>query len=305
MNSNCKKLFENKGIYRENESLARHTTLKAGGSTAGFFEPADEAAFLNAIEYCKENGIPWIVLGNGSNVLFSDDHFDGLVLSTRKLNKIVRKDNQLEAEAGASLIALSFLAQQNGLTGLEFASGIPGSVGGGLYMNAGAYKKSLSDILDQVKVYRNGKVEWISGKELDYGYRHSSFQKHPDWIVLGGRFNLDPSDPAEILDLMERRKVRRESTQPVHEPSAGSVFRNPEQMPAWQIVDGLGFRGKSVGGAKVSELHSNFIVNQGNATGKDISELIDEIIVRAKEKYGIDLVCEVERIDLSENPKKV
>ena len=180
------------------------------------------------------------------------------------------------------------------LSGFEFASGIPGSIGGGLFMNAGAYKANLSQILVDVCVFKDNKVEWIKKEDLNYSYRHSAFQSHRDWTILAGRFQLQHKNKEEILALMNSRKERRMASQPLDKPSAGSTFRNPEEMPAWKIIDELGLRGYQVGGAKVSEKHSNFIVNVGDAKASDVNTIIRTIQSKAKEAYGIQLITEVE-----------
>lgn len=289
------------GEVRTNESLRKHTTYKIGGEAEYFIMPSSTEDLIGLVGLLEQENIPYFVLGKGSNVLISDEPFKGVVISTvhnfggfdfDEENRILR------AEAGCSLINLSMQAMQRSLSGLEFASGIPGSVGGGLFMNAGAYNSSLSEILIDVVVLKDGKPVVMSKDELHYTYRHSDFQKHRDWIILEGRFQLEPKPAEEIRALMDSRKERRQSSQPYNKPCAGSVFRNPQGMNAWKIIDDLGYRGRMKGHAKVSELHSNFIVNEdGQATARDVLGLIEEIQQKAREQFGIELVTEVERIN--------
>lgn len=291
------------GRVLEQEPMSRHTSYQIGGKADYYVEPDSVDNLVKILGILSKNQVPCMILGKGSNVLFSDKPYKGAVIS---LNKACRNysfghDDTLYAEAGCSLIALSLEAEKRSLKGLEFASGIPGSIGGGLYMNAGAYKADLAGILIEVLVYKDGIASWISKDQLDYTYRHSSFQSHKDWIILAGRFQLSKGIYEEIRDLRNNRKERRMAAQPLDKPTAGSVFRNPEGIGAWQIIDQLGFRGLVVGGAKVSEKHANFIVNEnGTASAKDVDTLIRSIQKAAKEKFGIDLITEVERVNWNE-----
>lgn len=284
------------------ESLARHTTYRIGGVADYYVKPKSLSSLLKLIDLVQEKNVPYLILGKGSNVLVGDEPFHGVVISMDdNLSDFSFNGNILTAQAGCSLIALSFEAMKRSLSGLEFASGIPGSVGGGLYMNAGAYKSDLSAILQEVLVYRDQKTDWIPARELDYTYRHSAFQNHKDWVILAGRFCLKPARREDIAALMDSRKQRRLSSQPLDKPCAGSVFRNPDGLNAWKVVDELGFRGRRIGGARVSEIHSNFIVNEnGRARARDVAELIRQIQQEAREKMGVDLITEVERLNWHE-----
>ncbi|MBF0579689.1 UDP-N-acetylmuramate dehydrogenase [Erysipelotrichaceae bacterium RD49] len=286
------------GSVKEHEPLAFHTTYKIGGKADFFIEVASLENLKKLIQLLNENDIDWLVLGNGSNVLIDDCAYHGVVISLKgAFDAFHFEEGILSAQAGCSMIKLSFEAMNHSLSGLEFASGIPGSLGGGIYMNAGAYRSDLSEILIDVTILRNGKVETLPKADLNFTYRHSLFQKHKDWIILSARFGLQPKEKTEIKALMDSRKQRRLSTQPVSRPSAGSVFRNPHGMNAWQVVDNLGYRGKAIGQARVSEVHSNFIVNEGNASARDVDRLIRMIQKDAWEKLGIRLITEVERIN--------
>lgn len=248
----------------------------------------------------EEANIPFYTIGRGSNILFSDKPFHGAIINLdRSLNDFYfEPDGTLVCQAGCSIINISVEAMKKNLTGLEWSSGIPGSVGGALYMNAGAYRSDMSHVVQDVLTLRDGRIEWIDQDELDFGYRHSVFQKHKDWVILGARLQLHPGDSEEIRDLMNSRRQRRMNTQPLDKPCAGSVFRNPESIPAWKLIDQMGYRGYQIGGARVSDKHSNFIVNENNtATASDIRDLIQMIRQEAKEKYDISLITEVEQLN--------
>lgn len=287
------------GKVLQNESMKKHTTYRIGGTVDYYIYPKNELALMRILQLLKEEQVPYHVLGRGSNLLCSDNHFHGAIINLdRTLNDFFfEKEGLLLAQAGCSIINLSIEAMKNSLSGLEFASGIPGSLGGALYMNAGAYKSDIASILKGVYILRDGKIEWVEKENLDYGYRHSLFQNHKDWIILGGCFQLKEGNRKEIEDLMASRRQRRMESQPLDMPCAGSVFRNPEAMPAWKLVESLGLRGHKIGGAQVSLKHSNFIVNADQtATCQDVLDLISLIQTKAKEVYDIDLITEVERL---------
>ncbi|WP_297237638.1 UDP-N-acetylmuramate dehydrogenase [uncultured Faecalicoccus sp.] len=287
------------GKVLQNESMKKHTTYRIGGTVDYYIYPKNELALMRILQLLKEEQVPYHVLGRGSNLLCSDNHFHGAIINLdRTLNDFFfEKEGLLLAQAGCSIINLSIEAMKNSLSGLEFASGIPGSLGGALYMNAGAYKSDIASILKGVYILRDGKIEWVEKEDLDYGYRHSLFQNHKDWIILGGCFQLKEGNRKEIEDLMASRRQRRMESQPLDMPCAGSVFRNPEAMPAWKLVESLGLRGHKIGGAQVSLKHSNFIVNvDQTATCQNVLDLISLIQTKAKEVYDIDLITEVERL---------
>lgn len=296
-------LYEELAAHGEvtmHEPMRRHTSYQIGGVAEYFVRPNAMEDIPAVIDILHRNDMPFLILGKGSNVLISDEPYPGAVISLEKACSDFSFDdnNVLTAGAGCSLIQLAYEAQQRSLGGLEFASGIPGTIGGGLYMNAGAYKSDMSQILIEVLVLKDGKMEWMGRDQLDYTYRHSSFQQNKDWIILEGRFQLVPGRMKDIRDLIANRKERRMSTQPLDKPCAGSVFRNPEGANAWKIVDDLGFRGRRCGGAQVSEKHSNFIVNEnGTASASDVNTLILMIQQAARERFGVDLIPEVERVN--------
>ena len=282
-----------------NSKFSDLTTLKVGGHVGYLAYPRDSFALQSMINVCNEENIPYKVIGNGSNLLCSDDPYDGVII---KLNHYFNQiyydvDNVVEVQAGNSIVSLAFEVMREGLSGLEFASGIPGTVGGCIYMNAGAYKNSMSDIVESVQVLKDREIVWLSNEECEFGYRKSIFQDHNDWVILAARLKLTEGDEGEIKELMQKRQARRFETQPLNMPSCGSVFRNGEEHFAWEYVDMIGYRGKKLGGAMVSEKHSNFIVNSGNAKASDVYNLICEIQDKVRDQFGVELTTEVEKFN--------
>lgn len=289
------------------EPMKNHTTYRIGGKADYYIRPRTVLDLKEILNILKEEQIPYLVLGKGSNVLISDRPYHGAVIGLDDSHSNYHFDEQgiLTAQAGCSLIMLAREAMLRSLSGLEFAYGIPGSVGGGLYMNAGAYQSDLSGILIDVLVLKDGQLARMKRDELQYSYRRSIFQKHKDWIILEARFQLHKADQKQISQLMDSRKQRRLNSQPIDKCSAGSVFRNPEHANAWKIVDSLGFRGLRQGGAMVSEIHSNFIVNiEGKAKASDVDDLICRIQKAALKTYGIELITEIEKINWPEEEEQ-
>lgn len=286
------------GDFLENESMAKHTSYKVGGICKFFVTPFSVDKLLILIKELDKNSINYIVIGNGSNTIFSDDLYDGVIINLCKLNNIEINNDKIMVEAGYSLIRLSNLCANNSLSGLEFASGIPGSVGGAVYMNAGAYKSDMSEVIESVTFLdENYKLNTLPKDKLEFGYRTSIF-KEKKYIILSVIINLKPGDKEEIIDLMNDRRERRINSQPLEYPSAGSVFRNPsETVFAGKLIEDLGLKGYSIGGAKVSEKHANFIVNYNNATAKDIRDLISFIRDEVEKKYDITLKVEQEFVN--------
>lgn len=287
------------GDVERNEPLSKHTTFRIGGNASYFIYPKNEICFMRILELLKEAGLPYKIFGKGSNLLCSDDDYEGAVICLdRYMTEFYfEEDGTCVAQAGCSIILLAHEAMKRSFTGLEFASGIPGTFGGAMYMNAGAYKSSISDILQSVFILKDDTCVWIDQSELEYSYRHSRFQQEDDWIILGGRIKLTSGDQKEIRDLMDSRRKRRMESQPLNKPCAGSMFRNPKEAQAWELIEKIGYRGKRIGGAMVSEKHANFIVNEEQATAQDIAMLVDEIQKKVKAEYDIDLHTEVERFN--------
>ncbi len=281
----------------EDVSLKQMTTLHIGGIAKYVVYPENTVALDSIVRIAKRENIPFKVLGKGSNLLCSDDVFDGIIIRLDRFDDCYYDGETITAHAGCSIIATAYGALKHSLTGLEFASGIPATVGGVTYMNAGAYKSSMSDVIESVFVYRDEVFEWMDAKDCEFAYRTSIFQSHPDWIIIAVRMKLKKGDEEEIRALMDSRRERRMSTQPLDKPSAGSVFRNPENALAWQLIDGIGYRGFEKGDAKVSDKHPNFIINNGNASGKDFLDLCNEIIAKVYDKYQVELHMEVEKFN--------
>ncbi len=279
---------------RENESLKAHTTYKVGGNCKYFITPKDLNESISLVKYLKENNIKYMLLGNGSNTIFSSKEYDGVIINLTNLNYMEIKDNKIYVEAGYQLIKLSMDALNNSLSGLEFAAGIPGNVGGAIFMNAGAYKSDMSKLIKEVTFLdENLELKTLKNEELNFSYRKSLFQDHPEYIIISTVLELEEGIEEDIKALMDSRKERRISSQPLEYPSAGSVFRNPsEDIFAGKLIEDLGLKGYQIGGAQISEKHANFIINVGGATGEDIKSLIDLIKVKVKEKYNIDLHVE-------------
>jgi UDP-N-acetylmuramate dehydrogenase len=285
-------------LTKADQSLAKMTTLQIGGKAAYTVYPETDVALDMIIRLLKEKNVPYKVIGKGSDLLCSDHDFKGAVIKLdRYFNDVIINDDVITAQAGESIIALAIDAAKHGLSGLEFAAGIPATVGGTVYMNAGAYRSCMADIIKEVFVYRDGKLEWMPAEKCEFSYRTSIFQKHQDWIILAVRLQMQPKDTEEIQALIENRRMRRMASQPLNQPSCGSVFRNPEGMNAWELIEGIGYRGHRHGGAEVSSKHCNFIVNADHATAAEYIALVEEIQQKVKEKYGVELKTEMEKFN--------
>ena len=278
---------------KENESLRLHTTYKVGGLAKYFISPKSIDELIKLVKYLKENNIKYMILGNGSNTIFSSKTYAGVIINLNKINNMKIDGNKIYVEAGYQLIKLSIDAMNNNLSGLEFASGIPANVGGAIFMNAGAYKSDMSEVIEDVTFLDEDlNIKTLTKEELNFSYRHSLFQEK-DYIIISANLVLNNGNKEEIKELMDNRKQRRIESQPLEYPSAGSVFRNPaEDIYAGKLIEDLGLKGYSIGDAKISEKHANFIINIGNATGEDIKALIDLVKDKVKEKYNIDLIVE-------------
>ena len=286
------------GKILENESLAKHTTYKVGGNAKLFVYPKSREKLVQLIKELRNKNIKYKILGNGSNTLFSDKEYDGVIIKLDMFDKITYYRDIVKAEAGVNLIKLSMLTIKRGLAGLEFASGIPGTVGGAIFMNAGAYKSDMGYVTKSIEVLTpNLEIITMTNKELDFHYRTSFLQKHKDYICLEATFQLRYNDKDLLQEIVEDRKRRRIESQPLEYPSAGSVFRNPENDFAGRLIEELGYKGYSIGGAKVSEKHANFIVNHNNAKAEDVKKIIELLQKEVKEKYNVDLKCEQEFVN--------
>ncbi len=280
---------------KKDEKISKHTTFRIGGEAKYFLYPKNTLFLSRIIEVCKEVDLPYKVLGKGSNVLWMDEYFDGVVICLdRYFNEVAFAKEEVFAQAGISLILLAHEALQHSLSGLEFASGIPATLGGALFMNAGAYKSSMSDIVIAVQVLKEGEIVWLQLDEMEYGYRHSILHAHRDWIVLGARLRLQKGEQVEIKELMDARRVRRMDSQPLHLPNAGSVFANDVAHAAWSLIEQSGMRGVQIGGAQISEKHANFIVNVDDANAKDVLSLVKQVRHKVEEEFDVQLKMEIE-----------
>lgn len=285
------------GDYKNDKTFKEITTIKMGGKIAHYVEPLCIDDLIEIVKYLKDRSIAFKVIGNGSNIVAGSNDFDGVVINLKHFDNYEIENNELYVEAGVLAPYLALNLAKEGLSGFEFASGIPGTIGGLVYMNAGAYKKEISDIISEVLVLKDNETVWLSKEECKFSYRHSIFQDHPRWQVIAARFKLEEKDPAEIKALMDERLQRRKATQPLDMPSAGSVFRNPEGSFAWKYIDELGLRGFSLNGVQVSNKHSNFIVNMGDGKSEDFLKIVYDIQRRAYEKYDLKLIMEVEKFN--------
>lgn len=279
---------------KQQEPMSRHTTFRIGGPADFYLCPHSTNEVQEIVEICKEEKLPYFVLGNGSNLLVSDKGYRGVVIQLWKnFSDITVKDCCIQAKAGALLSKVAAEALEAGLTGMEFASGIPGTIGGAAFMNAGAYGGEMKDIIKSVKVLdTQGEVRVLPKEELKMGYR-TSIVKEKGYTVFSVELELTRGNQEEIRNTMEDLKERRTSKQPLEMPSAGSTFKRPEGYFAGKLIMDSGLRGFSVGGAQVSEKHCGFVVNKGGATAMDVLNLIREVQRRVKEQFGVDLETEV------------
>jgi UDP-N-acetylmuramate dehydrogenase len=275
-----------------NEKISNYTTYRVGGKVRCIVYPKGEKELIELVDLLKSKNIKYFTLGNGSNVLFSDQMYDGVIIKLDNFNKIEINGNKIYVEAGYPLIKLSNVAVKNGLAGLEFASGIPGTVGGALFMNAGAYGEDMSKIVTSARVLVDGEIKEFSNSELQFSYRTTMLQDHLDYICISVNLELKEGKTEELEEIVNLRREQRRSTQPLNFPSAGSVFRNPPGMYAGKLIEDLGLKGYTIGKALVSPKHANFIVNTGNAKASDIKNIIDFIKLKAKATYGINLHVE-------------
>lgn len=287
------------GKVERNPLLSKYTTYKVGGKALAIVYPKNVDGLIKLLRLLKENDVKYKILGNGSNLLFSDSLFEGIIIKLSSFDGVeFFGNNKVRVGAGYSLIKLSLLTAKKGLAGLEFASGIPGTVGGAVFMNAGAYKSDMGYVVQEVKVLTpDYKIITLENKELNFHYRSSFLQKHPEYICLEVIIKLKKGDKEILNEVINERRERRRESQPLEYPSAGSVFRNPDGGFAGKMIEDLGLKGYSNGGAKVSEKHANFIINYNKATSKDIKELIDYVHDAVLKEYNVDLKIEQEFVN--------
>lgn len=284
--------------YRRECPMSSISTFKIGGPCAVCVFAASVGEIVFAIECARSMGHMPKILGRGSNILCSDDGYDGVILVTDNADRIRVADDIIECECGASLTACANEAYEAGLCGAEFMYGIPGSVGGAVYMNAGAYGGEMSDVIVRAECLdaKSGKLFVLSPEEMEFSYRHSVFMSHPEYVVLSVMLRLKQGDIDEIHEKMRDFITRRRDKQPLEYPSAGSVFKRCEGHFTAALIDEAGLKGLSVGGAQVSEKHAGFIINRGGATAADVLELIDKVKAEIYKRHGLSIECEVEYI---------
>lgn len=278
----------------DNVPLKNLTSYKLSGIASKVIFPSNVPELIELMKYIRKNHLKYKVIGSGSNLIFDGD-YNGILIKLDKLDHLTIKNCEITVEAGYLLKKLALKVCRLGLTGLEFATGIPGTVGGACSNNSGAYNSDMGYIVKSLKVLTPSlEIKIMENKELDYHYRTSFFEKNPEYIILEANIQLKKGNKQEILEIVEDRKKRRIASQPLEYPSAGSVFRNPTNNYAGKLIEDIGYKGKQKNDAMVSEKHANFIINKGNASGRDIIELINEIKEKVKQTYDIDLYLEQE-----------
>lgn len=286
-------------VYNENEPLAPLSTFRIGGKADFVIYPFSSEGLIAAVKEAECCGVGYVLIGNGSNLLFADEGYRGAVIVTTKMNGVRREGNLLIAEAGASLTGLAVTAMKAGLSGLEFAYGIPGSVGGAVFMNAGAYDGEIASVVTKSSYWvpeaDSNEVQWLVGAAQGFGYRTSAYQESSK-LILSAVFQLKEGNPVEIKTKMDDLMSRRKSKQPLEYPSAGSTFKRYPGYFTAQLIDEAGLKGLAIGGAQVSEKHAGFVINRGGATAEDVLNLIDRIQKVIFEQKGIHICPEVQII---------
>lgn len=273
--------------------MKNHTSFKIGGPVDILVNPESFEEVVEVVKLCKKDGVPCYIIGNGTNLLVKDGGIRGVVVKLSKLDKIKLQGTKIIAESGALLKDVSDFALENSLTGFEFACGIPGSIGGAVTMNAGAYNGEISYVIESAKIIdSDGNIKVLSKEELELGYRISSILKY-GYTVLEVTFNLEKGEYSKIKERIDDLSARRTEKQPLEYASAGSTFKRPEGYFAAKLIEDTGLKGISIGDAQVSEKHSGFIINKGNATAQDILDLIKIVQTKVKDKFGVELSTEV------------
>lgn len=277
------------------EPMSQHTTFHIGGPADYYVEPSSYRALASVLCAAETHSIPYYVIGRGSNLIFSDKGFRGLVLSTTAMRQITVQGETLTADAGAALTAVAKAAQEHSLTGFEFANGIPGSVGGAVFMNAGAYGGEIAQVLTESTCYDTVSNAFVtlSNEEHEFSYRHSIYRAYPSRLVVSATFRLQKGDSAAIRATMDDLMQRRVTKQPLEYPSAGSAFKRCDGRYTAQMIDEAGLKGYTVGGAQVSEKHAGFIINRGGATAEDVLRLIEYIQGEIRRVYGAEIEPEI------------
>ncbi|MGN0687930.1 MAG: UDP-N-acetylmuramate dehydrogenase [Oscillospiraceae bacterium] len=293
--ASLEKLCHERNIfYDKNHALAEHTSMKIGGKCDIFVRPDGEESLCGIIKLCRSEGIPYFILGKGSNVLVSSKGYRGCIIQMgADIGAVSVSGCEITAGCGASLKSVCMAALQNELTGLEFAYGIPGSVGGALYMNAGAYGGEMKDIVVSCRyIDENDELREMTAQEMALSYRHSIFAERA-CIITSVTMRLCRGDKAEIKQKMDELMQKRKSKQPLEYPSCGSTFKRPEGYFAAALIEECGLKGCTIGGAQVSEKHSGFVINRGGASFEDVMQLVAHIKKTVREKKGVELECEM------------
>lgn len=284
------------GEVLENVSLKDYNTYKIGGKTRYLVKPYNIDSLKELLIYIKNNTLKYIIIGNGSNIILPDSDYDGVVILLSKLNEIKINENTINAFCGVSLTYFVNELVKNNLGGLESLSGIPGTLGGAIVNNAGCYGQTISDKLNSVTYLENGEIKTINKEECNFSYRDSIFKKNKNFIILSAKFILDYKNKEEMLNIIKENMIKRNTSQPLNYPNAGSVFRNPIGYSAGNLIEDAGLKNYHINGAYVSDKHANFIINKDNASSEDIIELIEYIQKEISEKYNIKLKLEQEII---------
>lgn len=285
--------FYNEEDIAVDSPMSEHIYFRVGGPADILVTPVNEEQVVNTLKLCREYNVPYFILGNGSNILVKDGGVSGVVIKFNKLNKITAKGNCVTAQSGALLKDVSKIALENKLKGFEFACGIPGSIGGAIFMNAGAYDGEMAHVIKSAKVIdENCNVKILTKEELELGYRSSIVMKK-GYVVIEATVELESGEYASIKDKIQDLTNKRESKQPLEYPSAGSTFKRPEGYFAGKLIQDSGLKGFSIGGAAVSEKHSGFVINKGGATAKDVLDVIAHVQKTVKENFDVDLHTEV------------
>lgn len=278
---------------RQGVALKRYTTLRVGGPADYFVEPETENEICGVLKAASDCGVPVLLLGNGSNLLIRDGGFRGAAVHLGpRFSRIEKSGQGLYAQAGALLSQLARRALEEDYTGLEFAQGIPGTVGGGVYMNAGAYGGEMSRVVSSVRILEDGCIREIDAARMDFSYRHTRAMEE-NWIILGASFHLEKGEHAAIGETMRDLAARRREKQPLEYPSAGSFFKRPQGYFAGTLIDQAGLKGISVGDAQVSEKHAGFLINRGDATAADFIALKEKVQQAVEARFGVHLENEV------------
>ena len=286
-------------FFEENVLGAKLCSFRVGGNVSVLVKPKCVSEVKILCDFISENKIKSILLGKGSNVVISDDGYDGAVISLSEMSAVEISENMITVGAGASMFNLAVAAEKAELSGLEFAHGIPGSVGGGAYMNAGAYGGEMCQVITNVICYdrERGALLDLTNDECKFSYRHSVFQENKDLEILFVKLALQKGDRSEIRAKMDEYKAKRAAAQPLEYPSAGSTFKRPVGHFAGKLIEDAGLKGFKIGGAQVSEKHAGFVINRGGATADDIKKIVEHIQKEVKEKFDVALECEIEFIE--------